>query len=77
MAGDEPTFWATWTEGSKEPELASSETAAVARAYEIALSSIGTTVHLMQMKSVGAVCYPAHPTATGMLARDPPRTVGG
>jgi hypothetical protein len=76
MADKIPTFWVVWTAGMDRPELVLSEGAAVNRAYELALSQIGMTVHVLQTQSVGTIQYPANPTATGILAKDPPR-IGG
>jgi hypothetical protein len=67
-----PTFWGVWTAGHDGPELCVSEDAAIKRAYELALSRVGLTVHLMQMTSAGHIRYPLLPSAYGVLARNPP-----
>ena len=70
---DQPLFWGVWTESLEQPELCASEAEAIKRAYEIAKSYVGTTVHLMKFTSAGSVKYPLTPTVSGILARNQPR----
>jgi hypothetical protein len=65
-----------WTDGYDAPELFKSREDAAKRAYDVARSNSGIVVHLMQMTSAGTVKYPSQPTASGILASDPPKASG-
>jgi hypothetical protein len=68
---DEPTFWGVWVPGQESPELLGSREEAIERAYQIAMSRVGLTVHLMEMKTNGTVKFPMTPTVSGALAGYP------
>jgi hypothetical protein len=68
-----PDFRGVWASGLEAPEPMVSREEAVERAYSLARSNAGATVHLVRWSSEGTIKYPPVPTATGMLAQYQPR----
>lgn len=61
-------FWFVWHEGMDWPDKFGSEQMAKDRARRLASESLGRTVHVCKLQSVGTLMIPHNPSASGIMA---------
>jgi hypothetical protein len=63
-------YWFVWHDGMDWPDKLYNKDMAKDRARRLASETLGRTVHVCQLQSVGTLMMPHNPSASGVMRED-------